>query len=315
MPSLDEGLKTFLACARSPHDAGPRSVIDLRRRVLVVAGDGRDRVLERATRPDDVAVARRRVRPPRRPWSTSPSAAAVVDANAFPTRWPIKHVVFLIKENRTFDNLFGTFPGARGVTFGLDHGVRAAADPRHRPGDARGHPALLRLRARGVERRRDGRVQPERTGRSVGLHAAPQGPAAQLLASGPRTTRCSTTSSPARRGRRSRTTCTRSRRSPAARTTTRVGKPGSRVPHVRVRRAGRAARGGRRLRGSDEDGEAVLRLPHRRRPAEPREDPVGLLRGPGGPEGLHLVGVQRDPPLPREPEALAAAHLPGRPRA
>ena len=36
-----------------------------------------------------------------------------VDAAAFPTRWPIKHVIFLIKENRTFDNLFGTFPGAR----------------------------------------------------------------------------------------------------------------------------------------------------------------------------------------------------------
>ena len=58
------------------------------------------------------------------PVVTSPSAAAVVDANVFPTRWPIKHVVFLIKENRTFDNLFGTFPGARGVTSGFDHGVR-----------------------------------------------------------------------------------------------------------------------------------------------------------------------------------------------
>ncbi len=48
----------------------------------------------------------------------------VVDASAFPTRWPIKHVVFLIKENRTFDNLFGTFPGANGASFGFDHGVR-----------------------------------------------------------------------------------------------------------------------------------------------------------------------------------------------
>jgi phospholipase C len=38
----------------------------------------------------------------------------------FETRWPIKHVVFLIKENRTFDNLFGTFPGADGVTVGMD---------------------------------------------------------------------------------------------------------------------------------------------------------------------------------------------------
>jgi len=30
----------------------------------------------------------------------------------------IKHVVFIIKENRTFDNYFGTYPGANGVTTG-----------------------------------------------------------------------------------------------------------------------------------------------------------------------------------------------------
>jgi phospholipase C len=30
--------------------------------------------------------------------------------------------VFLIKENRTFDNLFGRFPGANGVTVGMDDG-------------------------------------------------------------------------------------------------------------------------------------------------------------------------------------------------
>jgi phospholipase C len=47
-----------------------------------------------------------------------------VDAGAFPTRWPIKHVIFLIKENRTFDNLFGTFPGANGTSVGMDDGVR-----------------------------------------------------------------------------------------------------------------------------------------------------------------------------------------------
>ena len=45
------------------------------------------------------------------------------------TLWPIKHVVFLIKENRTFDNLFGTFPGADGVSFGFDHGVRRPLTP------------------------------------------------------------------------------------------------------------------------------------------------------------------------------------------
>jgi phospholipase C len=51
-----------------------------------------------------------------------PSAAQTIDADAYETRWPIKHVVFLIKENRTFDNLFGRFPGANGVTVGMDHG-------------------------------------------------------------------------------------------------------------------------------------------------------------------------------------------------
>src|ERR671915_886825 len=42
------------------------------------------------------------------------------DADAFETRWPIKHVVFVIKENRTTDHLFGRFPGVDGVTHGSD---------------------------------------------------------------------------------------------------------------------------------------------------------------------------------------------------
>src|SRR6266511_183955 len=48
---------------------------------------------------------------------------ARIDATSFTTRWPIKHVVFIIKENRTFDNLFGRFPGADGATTGLDQGT------------------------------------------------------------------------------------------------------------------------------------------------------------------------------------------------
>src|ERR1700730_14993102 len=31
----------------------------------------------------------------------------------------IQHIVFIIKENRTFDNYFGTFPGADGATTGV----------------------------------------------------------------------------------------------------------------------------------------------------------------------------------------------------
>jgi phospholipase C len=48
---------------------------------------------------------------------------AKVDAGAIETRWPIKHVVFLIMENRSFDHVFGTFPGADGVSVGMDKGV------------------------------------------------------------------------------------------------------------------------------------------------------------------------------------------------
>jgi phospholipase C len=45
-----------------------------------------------------------------------------VNAASFSTRWPIKHVVFIVKENRTFDHMFGRFPGANGVTVGDDQG-------------------------------------------------------------------------------------------------------------------------------------------------------------------------------------------------
>ena len=48
------------------------------------------------------------------------TAPAPFDAASLHTTTPIKHVVFIIKENRTFDNLFGRFPGANGATEGLD---------------------------------------------------------------------------------------------------------------------------------------------------------------------------------------------------
>jgi phospholipase C len=49
-------------------------------------------------------------------------AAAVPPPNlpACPVPGSIQHVVFLIKENRTFDNYFGKFPGANGSTTALD---------------------------------------------------------------------------------------------------------------------------------------------------------------------------------------------------
>ena len=56
-------------------------------------------------------------------------APAAVDADAFETTTPIKHVVFVIKENRTFDNMFGLFPGANGVTVGTDRGEPRTLTP------------------------------------------------------------------------------------------------------------------------------------------------------------------------------------------
>jgi phospholipase C len=37
---------------------------------------------------------------------------------------PIKHVVFIVKENHSFDNVFGRFPGARGAFYGMEGGQR-----------------------------------------------------------------------------------------------------------------------------------------------------------------------------------------------
>jgi phospholipase C len=61
--------------------------------------------------------------------TVSADPAQTVDATSFKTTTPIKHVVFLVKENRTFDNLFGSFPGANGVSYGMDHGVRRPLAP------------------------------------------------------------------------------------------------------------------------------------------------------------------------------------------
>src|SRR2546423_14333048 len=38
------------------------------------------------------------------------------DAATTPAQIPIKHVVVIVKENHTFDNYFGAFPGAEGTS-------------------------------------------------------------------------------------------------------------------------------------------------------------------------------------------------------
>src|SRR5437762_600890 len=46
----------------------------------------------------------------------SPAPPASPEVRAFQST--IQHIVFILKENRSFDNLFGTFPGADGATSG-----------------------------------------------------------------------------------------------------------------------------------------------------------------------------------------------------
>ena len=44
---------------------------------------------------------------------------------------PIEHVILIIKENHTFDNYFGTFPGANGVSLPAAEDPPSGGDPRH----------------------------------------------------------------------------------------------------------------------------------------------------------------------------------------
>ena len=49
-------------------------------------------------------------------------------------RSKIQHIVFIVKENRSFDTYFGTFPGADGTTTGMmSTGERINAAARTRP--------------------------------------------------------------------------------------------------------------------------------------------------------------------------------------
>jgi phospholipase C len=48
----------------------------------------------------------------------SPTSSPANPGEVIPGETPIEHVVFLIKENRTFDHYFGRYPGAEGVRVG-----------------------------------------------------------------------------------------------------------------------------------------------------------------------------------------------------
>ena len=57
---------------------------------------------------------------PREPWSrpTLTEATQTPSEELSPGRSPIEHVVFIVKENRSFNSYFATYPGATGATVG-----------------------------------------------------------------------------------------------------------------------------------------------------------------------------------------------------
>jgi phospholipase C len=62
-------------------------------------------------------LSTRSIEPPARAAGGRPTAYP--EAGRLPGRIPIEHVVFVIKENRTFDHFFGRYPGADGATTGV----------------------------------------------------------------------------------------------------------------------------------------------------------------------------------------------------
>jgi phospholipase C len=58
-------------------------------------------------------------------------------STAIQTRWPIKRVIYVMLENRSFDNLLGRFPGVDGATTGVSYGkeLPLIACPDWLPGD------------------------------------------------------------------------------------------------------------------------------------------------------------------------------------
>jgi phospholipase C len=70
----------------------------------------------------------------RKPGVTPSLTPSIVAAE---TRWPIKRVLYVMLENRSFDNIFGRFPDAEGTTVGVKLGqeVPLMPAPHWLPGD------------------------------------------------------------------------------------------------------------------------------------------------------------------------------------
>jgi phospholipase C len=66
-----------------------------------------------AARDSDAGVYPEGAAPPDSGWPTGDDGSTTVPP---PANFPIKHIVVVVKENHTFDNYFGSFPGAEGTT-------------------------------------------------------------------------------------------------------------------------------------------------------------------------------------------------------
>jgi len=69
----------------------------------------------------------------RRPWETKERNPVPPYRGAYPS--PIKYTVFIAKENRTFDQIYGELPNARAETSLADFGVNATVRSKLRPDD------------------------------------------------------------------------------------------------------------------------------------------------------------------------------------
>ena len=141
----------------------------------------------------------------------------------------LKHLVFIVQENRSFDHYFGTFPGAEGIPMRNGRPTVCVPDPiarhvrpsvpheRAAPGGWSARPASLGARRR---RREDGRVRQDRDRQPAVLRRSPLGPEVRGLpraagATGrhelPHRARRSRTTGGTRRSSSCRTTCSRPR--------------------------------------------------------------------------------------------------------
>src|SRR5690349_20016932 len=72
---------------------------------------------------------------------------ATSTADRYPTKTPIKHIIVIMQENRSFDSYFGTYPGADGLprdaagaitTCSPDKLTGKCVSPYHDPSDKNG---------------------------------------------------------------------------------------------------------------------------------------------------------------------------------